>query len=211
MAKRKPKDHDDAFAHAAAFAEPIYRKIRSAMHKACPDVVESIKWSSPFFEHEGILAGVMPFKAHINFTFWRGMQMKSGKGLLEKVGDTGMGMMRLETESDVPPARTLQAMVKEAVKLNIAAKAEGCAPTGKLGPRKKASAVKAPADLMAALKRKKKALATFEGFTYSKRKEYVGWITEAKREETRSKRVAQAVEWMAEGKPRNWKYMKEWK
>ena len=64
-----------------------------------------------------------------------------------------------------------------------------------------------PSDLTAALKKSKKALATFETFPYSHKKEYIQWITEAKRDETRQQRLKTAVEWLAQGKPRNWKYM----
>jgi uncharacterized protein YdeI (YjbR/CyaY-like superfamily) len=63
-----------------------------------------------------------------------------------------------------------------------------------------------PQDLKSALARNAKARAAFEGFSPSHRREYVEWIEDAKRDDTRRKRLATAIEWMGEGKPRNWKY-----
>lgn len=203
--------HDEYIAAAPEFAQPILEKLRKVVHKACPDVEETIKWSSPHFEHQGILAGMAAFKKHVSFAFWRGKELSDPDGLFEGVGRTNMCALKIEKVADLPPEGVLVRYLKEAIKLNEAA---AKAPNGKEKPAgRKASAkrtVKAPPDLMAALRKKKRALATFEGFSYSNRKEYVEWVTEAKREATRAKRIEQAVAWMAEGKPRNWKYMKNW-
>lgn len=63
-----------------------------------------------------------------------------------------------------------------------------------------------PPDLAAALARHDAARKTFDAFAPSQRREYIDWLTEAKREETRARRLAQAVDWLTEGKPRHWKY-----
>ena len=63
-----------------------------------------------------------------------------------------------------------------------------------------------PPDLAAALKKNAQARATFDGFSPSHKKEYIEWIVEAKRDETRQRRLSQAIEMLAEGKTRNWKY-----
>lgn len=203
--------HDAYIAKSPEFAQPILAKIRAAMHKACPDVVEAMKWSTPAFEHQGAMTGMAAFKAHVNMSFWRGMLMEDSEGLFTSVGNTSMGFMRFEKLSDVPSQRVLTRYIKEAMKLNEAAALERKTrkPSAKK-PAAKKKTVKAPADLMAALKKSKAALATFEDFSYSNKKEYVEWVTEAKREETREKRIATAVAQMKEGKPRNWKYMKKW-
>ena len=216
---KKPSTHDAYIESAAPFAVPILRKLRSVMRKACPGVQETMKWSAPHFEHEGILAGMAAFKEHVNFGFWKGKEMSDPQGLLAGVGKTGIGTMRLEKLSDLPPERILIQYVHEAVRLNEGARNDtrGRAKKGaKKGAKKAAKKsrakkeIEAPPELLAALKKSKKALATFEGFSYSNRKEYVEWITEAKRDATREERIRTAVEWMAQGKPRNWKYMKGW-
>ncbi len=204
--------HDAYIAKSPEFAQPILTKIQTAMRKACPDVTETMKWSSPAFEHHGIITGMAAFKAHVNMSFWRGMQMEDSEGLFDSVGNTSMTFMRFEKPSDVPNQRVLTRYIKEAMKLNeaVASEKKSRKPTAKKTAAKKKT-VKAPADLLAALKKSKKALATFEGFSYTNKNEYVEWITEAKREATREKRIETAVAQMKEGKPRNWKYMKEWR
>ena len=212
----KPTNHDEYIAAAAEFAGPILEKVRAHVHKACPDVEESMKWSHPHFGYKGMLVGMSAHKAHVNVTFWHGAELEDPDGLLEVVGKTKMGNLRAEKVSDLPNQRTFVKFVKEAMRLNEAAESAPSKPQRKTGKKagKKATtaarSVDAPDDLLIALRKKKRALATYDAFSYTNKKEYVEWVTEAKREATREKRVAQAVEWMSEGKPRNWKYMKEW-
>lgn len=207
--------HDEYIENAPDFAKPILRKIQKAMRASSEDLEETIKWRVPHYEYHGMIAGLSAHKSHIRFGFWRGKQMSDPEGLLEIMGKTEIGLIQMETVADVPPQRVLVRYVREAMRLNEAAKA---AP--KTGTRKRAAARKKslaartiaiPKDLTAALKKNRKARATFEGFSYTNRREYVEWLTEAKREATRQKRLEQAVEWMAEGKPRNWKYMPKWR
>ena len=188
---------DDYIARQADFARPILAQLREAVHAACPDCAETLKWGMPTFMYEGgILASMAAFKAHATFGFWRGSLV---------VGDTAeqkgaMGQFgRLESVEDLPPRDVLEALVRKAMALADA----GVKPAR--GRQKKPPA-EVPDDLRAALDGNAKAAATFEAFPPSCRREYVDWVTEAKREETRARRVAQAVEWMAEGKRRNWKY-----
>lgn len=208
----KPTDHDSYIAGAPEFARPILEKFRKAVHEGCPVVEESIKWSAPHFDHHGILAGMAAYKAHASVWFGRGMEMDDPEGLLTIIGKTGMGSIRVERASDLPSQAVLVKYVREAAKRNeAAASAPRKKAAKKTAAKPAAKKVEAPDDLMQALKRSKEALATFEGFAPGYRKDYVLWVTEAKREATRAKRIAQAVEWMAEGKPRNWKYMPEWR
>ena len=204
---KKPSTHDAYIKAAPDFAVPILTKIRTVMHKACPDLLETMKWGAPHFEHEGIVAGMAAFKRHVRFAFWRGKELKDTDALLDIVGDTDIGAMHYEQLDDLPSERVLSRYVKEAVRLNEASARAPRKPAENATKRQ----VAAPADLKTALKKSKKAHTTFEGFGFSARKEYVEWITEAKREATRAKRIETAVEWLAEGKPRNWKYMKEWR
>ena len=200
MGKRDPRV-DAYIAKQNDFAKPILTHLRDVVHAACPDVEETIKWSSPFFDYKGQpMCNMAAFKEHAAFGFWKA-------SLIEGVGPNGMNggeaagnMGRLTVVKDLPSKKVLTGFIKAAMKLND----EGIV-VSKAKPASKA-AVKVPAELATALSKNKKAQAAFEKFPPSHRREYADWITEAKREETRAKRVAQAVEWIAEGKSRNWKY-----
>ncbi len=182
----------------AAFAKPILSKLRDAVHAACPDCDETLKWSMPSFMYKGrILANMAAFKAHATFGFWQAKQV---------VGETGherdaMGSFgRLTRVEDLPDEATLRSLVEKAVAL-IDSGEKSPRPTKQPKPD-----LEMPADLEAALASNAAARAAYDGFPPSGRREYVEWLTEAKRPETRAKRLAQAVEWMAEGKRRHWKY-----
>ena len=178
------------------------------MHEACPDVRETIKWSAPHFEHQGILAGVAVLKKEVRFAFWKGRLHSDPEQLLEVIGNTDMAAMRIEKLSELPSERVLMQYIKEAMRLNKAATLD---PKKRVEHGQAKREIGAPPDPMAALKKKRKALATFEGFNYTNRKDYVEWSEDAQRAATRAKRIQTAVEWMGEGKPRNWKYMKQWR
>lgn len=204
--KKPSKVVDQYIEKSPEFAQPILEKIRKAAHKACPDLDEAMKWSVPHFEMDGLLASMCSFKAHARLSFWKGMQLSDPENLLEGHGNTGMSGMKLKSVKDLPTQKVLVAYFKEAAALNAKLSQEATS-----SPKKKAAKVKVPtmpSDLTSALKNNKQAKLTFDDFSPTHQKEYIEWITEAKREATREKRLAQAIEWMAEGKPRNWKYMK---
>ena len=192
---------DAYIADAAPFAQPILKHLRELVHKGCPDVVETMKWSMPYFEHAGaLMCSMAAFKAHAVFGFWhQGMEK-----LVGKLGESGaMGSFgRITSLADLPPDKKMIELVREAAKLN-----ESGAP-GR--PRPAAGApskeLLVPDDLAAALKRNKTAAKTFENFRPSHRKEYIEWIVEAKREETRQKRIEMTISQLEEGKSRHWKY-----
>ncbi|MHC4938489.1 MAG: YdeI/OmpD-associated family protein [Planctomycetota bacterium] len=189
--------------NAPDYARPILEKIRAAVHKADPRIGEDIKWGNPTFMHNGIVAGMGAFKHHVAWGFWNAASMKDPEKLFGTERKKSPYALKATSVKDLPPARVLNAYIKEAVQLNES----GVKRSAKKAVR---APLEPPADFLAALRRKRKALATFEGFPPSRRREYVEWITEAKRDATRSTRIATAVEWLAEGKPRNWKYMKTW-
>ena len=184
---------------AAPFARPILVHVRALVHEACPQVEETIKWGMPTFMHAGgILCGMAAFRQHASFGFWK-HALVVGEGEPQ----AGMGSYgKLASVKDLPPKRTLLAHVRKAMKLN-----EGGvkAPARKSTPKPPPDV---PEDLAVALEKNRAAKATFDAFPPSCRREYVEWINDARRQETRAKRLAQAVEWMAEGKRRNWKYEK---
>ena len=199
MSKRSP-EVDAYIAKAAPFARPILERIREAFHAASPKIEETIKWGVPHFDYKGIVGSMAAFKQHVGWGFWKAKLMKDPAGILK---GTGMGGARTENVSQLPSKKVLIEYVREAVQLN-----EEGTKLDRTPSTRSAKPIEVPDDLAAALKKNKKAKTTFDGFPPSHRREYIEWITEAKQEATRAKRLAQAIEWMAEGKPRNWKYMK---
>lgn len=186
---------------SAPFAQPILRHIREVVHEACPDIEETMKWSMPHFDYKGMLCSMAAFKAHCAMNFWNGAMLFEDKAKSEEA----MGHMgRITSVGDLPPKRALIRLVKAAVKLNDA----GVKPARAKSAEAKEE-VATPDELLKALARSPAAKKTFESFPPGQRREYASWIAEAKTEPTRQKRIEQAVEWLAEGKPRNWKYMKK--
>ncbi len=187
---------DAYIAKSADFARPILEEIRARVHAACPQVEETIKWGMPNFMHAGaILCGMAAFKQHASFGYWKHALVM---GEAERDGMVSYG--RLASVRDLPPKARMQADLRKAMKLNE----DGVKPERrKSAPR---PAPEVPDELASALEKNKAAKATFDAFAPGCRREYIEWIVEAKREETRAKRLAQALEWMAQGKRRNWKY-----
>jgi uncharacterized protein YdeI (YjbR/CyaY-like superfamily) len=190
----KSPQFDAYIARAAPFAQPILERLRKAFHKADPEIRETMKWSMPHFEHDGIVANMAAFKQHVTWGFWKASLMDDPQGILTDV------RLKVTDVSELPPEKVLVEYIRRAVKLNE----EGV--KVERAPRAAAPPPEVPDDLLAALKKNRKALAAFEQFSPSHKREYVEWITGAKQEATRAKRLAQAVEWIAEGKSRNWKY-----
>ena len=196
---------DAYIAKSADFAKPILTHLRKLVHKACPAATETVKWGMPFFEHAGgIICNMASFKAHCAFGFWNAPLLKDPEGLLHVKEKNAMGHLdKIASIKDLPADKVLVAYIKEAAQLNE----QGMKKPARAKTEPKAPLAEPPA-LTAALKKNKKARANFDGFPPSHRREYIQWITEAKTEETRDKRVATTVEWLEEGKDRNWKYRK---
>ena len=202
----EPDPRVDAYIESApAFARPLLERIRKAFHKGCPKVVETIKWGNPAFEHEGLLGSMGAFKKHVTYGFWRGKDLEDPEGLFKAVGGSSMCASKPATLKELPTQAVLAGYVKRAAALNEAL-AAGTQSKGVTAKPKQRPAHRAPADLVAALKTNARAKATYDAFAPSHKREYVEWITEAKREATRQKRLATTIEWLAEGKRRNWKY-----
>ena len=202
MAKKDPRV-DACIAKAADFAKPILRHIRKLVHTACPEVEETIKWQFPTFMYKGMLCGMAAFKNHCTFGFWKHELLFGRDGYAKRADEGGMGQFgRITQLSDMPKDAVLLRQIKQAMRLND----EGIKVSSRAKPKaRKPLAV--PAFFREALKQNKKALAAFDGFSYSHKKEYVEWLTEAKADETRNRRLATTIEWLAQGKSRNWKYM----
>ncbi len=196
---------DAYIAKAKPYAKPILIHLRKLIFKACPDAVETIKWGMPSYEYHGILCGMAAFKEHATFGFWKHSLLVERIDRAKKSTESAMGSMgKIASKEDLPSDALLTKLIKDAMRLNESGVKGPRAP--KTGPRK---ALVVPVDFRAALRRNKSAQNHFDAFSYSHRKEYVEWITGAKREETRRRRIETAVAWLAEGKSQNWKYMKK--
>lgn len=201
MATQDPRV-DRYISQAPEYAKPVLAHLRQLIHAACPEVEETIKWRNPSFVFKGMLCGMAAFKQHLSFGFWRhdliversGAQKEKAAAILERLGH----VTRLD---DLPADRVLLGFVRTAVQLNEAGVKRVSAK-----PKPPKAPLVVPEFLTAALESNARARATFDKFSYSHRKEYVEWLTEAKREETRAKRLETALTWLAEGKSRNWKY-----
>ncbi len=203
MGKRSP-EVDAYIAKQRPFAVPILEHLREVVHATCPGVTEVIKWGMPHFDYKGPFAGMAAFKAHATFGFWKDSLLREGGRPLGRSGEAAMGSFgRLRSLRDLPPKRALVALLRRAMKLND----EGVRKPVKAAKRTPA-AIRPPAYFAAALRRNRRALSTWAGLAPGHRREYLVWITEAKREETRARRLATTIEWLAEGKRHNWRYEK---
>jgi hypothetical protein len=203
MGTRDPRV-DAYIAKSADFAKPILTRLRELVHRGCPAVEETMKWSFPHFQYKGMLCSMAAFKAHCSFGFWKAGLLKKqnpAASVLTGAEKDGMGSFgRICAPSDLPADGAVVALVRQAAELNDQGITE---PRPKPGAKKP---LRMPAELDAALKKNAKARAHFEGFSPSHKREYAEWIVEAKTPETRARRVATAIEWIATGKHRNWKY-----
>jgi uncharacterized protein YdeI (YjbR/CyaY-like superfamily) len=190
---------DAYIAKSADFAKPILKHLRKIVHTGCPEVTETMKWSMPHFDYKGVMCGMAAFKEHCAFGFWKEALIFDRKKTAEKTAMGSFGCIK--SLADLPSEKTLAGYVKKAAALNEA----GIKTHGRTQPKKK-EAIPVPNDFTAALKKNAKARKTFEDFPPSKQREYLEWVTGAKREETRHERLATSIQWLAAGKPRHWKY-----
>ncbi|RYD82315.1 MAG: hypothetical protein EOP53_04095 [Sphingobacteriales bacterium] len=196
------KNFDSYIAKSEEFAKPILHHLREIVHKACPSAEEAMKWNMPYFYYKGkILCAMASFKEHCSFGFWRPDLMKDPQKLFKLEKGAGMGSFgKIQSLKDLPSAKILTAYIKEAMVIN-----EAAIPAPMHTNKEK---VPVPDYFQKELNKNKIAKAVFNKFPPSYVKDYVKWLEEAKTEATREKRLTTAIEWIAEGKGRNWKYMK---
>ncbi|SIN93573.1 DUF1801 domain-containing protein [Chitinophaga niabensis] len=196
------KKVDDYIARSAPFAQPILEHLRELVYKACPHAEETIKWGMPIFETYGAnMCSMAAFKQHCAFGFWKASLLEDKQGILQAAENAMGSLGRITSLEDLPSEKILISYLREADALN-----RDNIKVPKV-PKEKKELV-TPRELAAALKKNKAATKVFDAFSYSCKKEYIDWIDEAKTEATKLKRVATAIEWIAEGKDRNWKYKK---
>jgi uncharacterized protein YdeI (YjbR/CyaY-like superfamily) len=208
VSKAKADPRIDAYiTKAAPFALPIVRHLRALIHKACPEVAEDFKWGRPFFLHNGaILCNVSAFKAHCSFGFWGAEigEVLKQDGVLR---DGGMGSLgRITNLTDLPSDNQLVGYIRKAAALIDNGQGDNRLIVARRVVKAPKPSLETPAEFTAALKKSKAASTEFAAFSPSCKRDYVEWIAEAKRLETRERRIKQAIEWIAEGKQRNWRY-----
>jgi len=197
-------DRVDAYIEKATpFAQPILKHIRQVFHGASPLITETMKWSMPFFEYKGPVGMMASFKQHLGFGFWKSSRLNDPNNYLKEDGDEGAAgsFGRIEKMEDLPPDEAIIDFILQLIALNE---------SGVKEPKKAPAATKAelpmPDDFKELLSTNAIAVGYFEGFSPSKKREYLEWFAEAKSEATRQKRMAEALQWIGEGKSRHWKY-----
>jgi uncharacterized protein YdeI (YjbR/CyaY-like superfamily) len=188
----------------APFAQPILKHLRQLVHTAAQMVTETIKWGFPFFEYKGSVCHMAALKQHMAFGFWKARQLNDPGNLMQQEEPAAGSFGKITSLADLPPDDILINFIKQAIQLNEADKA---VPLKKQAPPKAPkAAIEMPADFADMLAANEAALAVYEKFSPSQKREYLEWIIDAKSEDTRKKRLETALEWISEGKSRHWKY-----
>jgi len=201
----KEKQVDTYIAKSADFAKPILAHLRELVHQACPEVKEVIKWGFPNFDYKGVFCSMAAFKKHCSFGFWKASLMKDPNKILSVTDRHSMGHFdRITSLTDLPADKILLSYIRHAAEINKL----GIKRPVKVTPRG-SKTIEIPDYFEKVLKKNKTVRDVFENFAYSHRKEYIQWFEQAKTEQTRNKRIAQAIDWIGEGKGRNWKYEKK--
>lgn len=195
---------DDYIEKSADFAKPILNHLRGLVHRASPQITETMKWSAPFFEYKGVLCFMMAFKQHAGFGFWKADTLPDPHGLIKDEGNAG-SIGKLTTLADLPNDDMLIWYIRQAMELKNAPSAKIATPKIRKEPAN-TGAVATPDYLTALLADNRQAAEYFDNFSPSQKKDYITWFEEAKTEATRDKRLAEGMAWIAEGKTRHWKY-----
>lgn len=185
----------------AAFAQEIMQHLRTIIHQASPALTESIKWRAPCFESNGLVCAMAGFKKHVNLSFFKGKLIDDKHHIFPCSDNNELASLTFSSLDEVPDASILIDYIQQAIALNQVPN------TKKKSKIKKQKAdLIIPDDLREALGKSPIAQEVFSEFSYTKQKDYIEWLTSAKRESTRRSRLVTAIEWITEGKSRNWKY-----
>lgn len=192
---------DEYISRQAPFAQEIILHLRDVIHQSSSGVSETIKWRHPCFESNGLVCAIAAFKQHVNFSFFKGKLLNDSAQLFSKNNNNELAALKFTTLNDIPVDDILINYLRQALALNNSGNV-----SKKKVERKDKADLTIPEDLASALIDNSVAKELFNGFSYSKQKDYIEWLTSAKREATRTKRLITAVKWISEGKSRHWKY-----
>jgi len=193
---------DAYIAKSADFAKPILVHLRKLVHQTSPLLTETMKWGFPFFDYKGSVCQMAAFKEHMGFGFWKQAQLNDPNKLIQREDGNAGSFGRITKLSDLPSDEILAEFIRQAIQLNEAGNKK---PVVKKEISSKA-AIEMPADFADILASNPKASEAYNKFSPSHKREYLEWIVDAKTDATRQKRIETAIEWMAEGKSRHWKY-----
>ncbi|MEO7214717.1 YdeI/OmpD-associated family protein [Mucilaginibacter sp.] len=198
----------DAYIEKSAdFAKPILKHLRELVHRASPEIMETIKWSAPFFEYNGILCHMMAFKQHLGFGFWKADTLPDPHQILHLEGGEAAGSLgRISSLADLPDDDILIWYIRQAMLLKGAPNAKPKAQPAKPATASATATLTTPDYLTELLAQTPAAKEYFDKFSQSQKKEYITWFEDAKSEATREKRLKEGLEWISEGKTRHWKY-----
>jgi uncharacterized protein YdeI (YjbR/CyaY-like superfamily) len=193
---------DAYIAKSPDYAKPILIHIRELVHRAAPEIKEAIKWGFPFFDYKGPLCNMAAFKQHCSMGFWKQRLLNDPKGYIKiDGGESSAGSVgRITALSELPPDEVLIDFIHQAIALNDKGEKVEKKPAA---PK---AEISSPPEFEKLLRENLAAMDNFEKFSPSKKREYLEWFADAKSDATREKRIQQALEWIAEGKSRNWKY-----
>lgn len=191
---------DNYITEKSPFAQEILSHLREVIHRADPEIVETIKWRQPCFESNGLVCAMAAFKKHVTFSFFKGQLLNDNANIFLPSDNSELASLKFTSLADIPQNDILTAYIQQAIALNT----NSC--IKKATARKDKNDLIIPDDLAAALATTPSAQSTFNDFSYSKQKDYLDWLTSAKRETTRATRLATTVQWLSEGKARHWKY-----
>ncbi|HCN38118.1 MAG TPA: hypothetical protein DIS94_10460 [Bacteroidetes bacterium] len=204
--KNYSKEFDAYYEKIKPFAKPVFKHFRKLVHEVFPEIEEKLKWGMPSFEYKGIVCGFAAFKEHCMIGFWKAAIMKDREILLSKESKGSMGNLgKITSLKDLPSDKTLKKWIKEAIELNE----KNIKLPKSVSPKHEKIEYEMPDEFRKLLNRNKTAKETFEKFSPSHKREYLEWICEAKTEETKIKRMDKSIEWLTEGKSRNWKYQRK--
>jgi uncharacterized protein YdeI (YjbR/CyaY-like superfamily) len=203
---KKNQKVDDYILKSASFSQPILYKMRAIIEEAETHIEETIKWGFPCFTFQNkIICSFSAYKNHCVFRFWQGASLEDSEGILSKVGETEMGeLSKIKNLEDLPKSEVLIKYIRAAIELSQKGSAKK-----PLTKEKKLTIDLKSYDLPDIFNSFPKQAEKFDSFSPSHRKEYISWIIEAKTEETKLKRIKTMMEWLLEGKSRNWKYEKQ--
>ena len=202
---KKNQKVDDYILKSASFSQPILYKMRAIIEEAETHIEETIKWGFPCFTFQNkIICSFSAYKNHCVFRFWQGASLEDSDGILAKVGETEMGeLSKIKKIEDLPDSEVLAKYIREAIELSQKGSAKK-----PMTKEKKLTVDLKSVDLPEIFSSFPNQAEKFDSFSPSHRKEYISWIYEAKTDETKLKRIKTMMEWLLEGKSRNWKYEK---